>query len=279
VVLVAAGLPAGAWVLLARPGVHALLRIASTLLVGGLVLVGILKLGDLPGLASGAVLFVGMVAGYLSLRAFVRRRPSRRELAEAWQSLWYSKRPNERGEEENSHDVRPPPNDGGVEALLGLALATVDDERERGRALDTKAASLVASTGVILSLNATLGRTLLDTDLGPTGNCVLRISFLVAVIALLVGVLVALGGVLRPQKYRGLHRQAIRDFAAPKTQAMTKLQVHQAMLGSAAAILDQDRGVNDFKATLTKVTASALAVGFFGVAGEAITLVLRKLGV
>lgn len=165
-----------------------------------------------------------------------------------------------------------PPDEGGVEALLEIATATVEDERERGRSLDAKAASVTAFVGVVLSLNATLGRPLLNAKLGDTGDLLVRIFFIIAVVALLLGASAAVVAVFRPQGYRGLGRQQLQRFAEPQTQAMTKLAVHQAMLGALADILNTDRPVNDSKATALKFAAFFIAVGLTGVAGEALTL-------
>jgi hypothetical protein len=166
----------------------------------------------------------------------------------------------------------------GTAALLLIAQDAVADERERGRALDTKAASLVGATGLILSLNVTLGRPLLSEHFGPIGRWLVRLSFLLAVVALLLALLVGIIGVLAPQEYRGLRRRQIRAFNSEETQAMSRLHVHIAMLGALDAILHQDRPVNDCKARLTSMVAFLLAVGFIGVAGEALTLVANKMG-
>jgi hypothetical protein len=48
------------------------------------------------------------------------------------------------------------PDPSGVSALLAIATDTVTDERERGRALDSKSASLAGFSGVILSVNGLL---------------------------------------------------------------------------------------------------------------------------
>jgi hypothetical protein len=165
-----------------------------------------------------------------------------------------------------------------VEALLALASEAVADERERGRALDTKTSSITGFTALVLSINVTLGRPLLAQDLGRLGHPVASACFVLAVAALTLALGLALVGVLMPQKFRSLNREALREFGSAHTQAQSRLWVHQRMLGAYADILDQDRTVNDCKAKITKLVALALLVGFLAVAGQAFTLGLRQMG-
>ena len=173
-------------------------------------------------------------------------------------------------------EPEPEADEEGVAALLLIAKDAVDDERERGRALDTKTASLVGATGLILSLNATLGRPLLDQKLGGVGVWFVRFFFVVAVVFLFLALLVGIVGVLAPQASRGLHRRQLKAFTSAQTQAMTRLAVHQALLGSLDDIMHSDRPVNDCKARLTTMVAYLFAFGFAGVAGEALTLWFHK---
>jgi hypothetical protein len=170
---------------------------------------------------------------------------------------------------------RPGPDVAGVAELLRIAEATVEDERARGRALDTKAATLVGFTGLILSAETALTKTLFSTDLGRVGTVVARCAFFLSMIALLYSAAVAVAGVLMPQKYRGLGRDEIRAFRSPDSQAMSELAVRQAMLGAVDAILWQDRPVNDFKAKLIKRVGVGLLVGFAGLATQGLTIGLH----
>ena len=131
----------------------------------------------------------------------------------------------------------------------------------------------------MLSVNVTLGRPLLERDLGRIGEPLAALSFTTAVVFLALGIAVALFGVLMPQKYRGLGRRQLHEFMSPAVQRQSTMWVHQSMLGALADILDQDRPVNDCKAKLSKRVGVMLLVGFLGVAGQALTLSLYELGV
>lgn len=159
-----------------------------------------------------------------------------------------------------------------VDELVRIAEATIADERERGRQLDAKAGQFVGFSGVIISLEAALAKTVFSADLGTIGAVIAVVSYLVAIGAALVAATLAVGGVLMPQKYRGFGREQIREFRFPDSQSTPKLEVDRRMLGAADVILHQDRPVNDFKARVTKRVAAALLVGFIGLAVQGLTL-------
>jgi hypothetical protein len=165
----------------------------------------------------------------------------------------------------------------GVAALLAIASDTVADERERGRALDTKTASLAGFTGLILSVNGALASLLFTKKLGSVGKPVALSLLFIALGLLLLALLLAIEGVLMPQRYRGMRRQQLRDFNSPATQGHDALWVHQSMLGALENILAQDRPVNDCKAKLTKRVARLLSLAFVFVAAAALTIGISQL--
>lgn len=169
------------------------------------------------------------------------------------------------------------PDPAGVEALLKIAEDTIDDERERGRTLDSKASSLVGFGGLILSLNGAVAKPLFDADLGSFETPV-KILFGIAIASLLGAVLVAVLGVLRPQRYRGFGREELHSFATFEAQTMSRLIVHQRMLGAAAHMLDTNRRLNDSKARLSKYVGVFLAIGFIAVAAQAGGVGLSQIG-
>jgi hypothetical protein len=169
------------------------------------------------------------------------------------------------------------PNKDGVTALLAIATEAMKDERERGQNLDTKCASLAGFTGLILSIDGALAGPLFSQKLGSIGQPIAEVSFVIAILFLLMAVLLAVMGVLMPQGYRGLGRKQLREFALPSAQAQDALSVHQAMLGAIANIIAHDRPVNDCKAHLTKWVARLLVVGFLAVATEALTIGLDQI--
>lgn len=163
-------------------------------------------------------------------------------------------------------------NEGGINELSSIARDALEDERQRGRGLDTKTASLAGATGVILSLNATLGVRLLTADVGHFGVWIERGAFIAAVVALVGAMIAAVVGVLWPQKYEVIERGQIRSFTQPDTLRLSKTEVQLAMLQTTAKILDEERDRNDKKKTATKWAAGLLAVGLLALSAEALTL-------
>lgn len=170
------------------------------------------------------------------------------------------------------------PDEEGVAELLAIAQDTVEDERARGRALDAKSGRMLGFSGLILSLNLAVAKPLFDADLGTVGKPIVLVLFFVTVVSLLVAVLLAIAGVLSPQRYRGFGRDQLRKFTEPETQAMTRLVVHQSMLGAVADMIDQNRPLNDCKARITKLVGRWLAIAFIAVAALAIVIGISEIG-
>jgi hypothetical protein len=173
----------------------------------------------------------------------------------------------------------PAPDPGGVAALLAIATDAVADERDRGRALDSKTVSLAGFTGLILSVNGLLAGPIFKQKLGSVGRPLAQVFFFLAMSCLLLAILLAVVGVLMPQKYRGMGRDQLRDFTSPTVQANDATWVHRSMLGALAVIIGQDRPINDCKARLIKGVAFFMALAFVLVAGEAATLGLQHVGI
>lgn len=168
-------------------------------------------------------------------------------------------------------------NDDGIAELVRIAEGVVADERERGRQLDSKSASLAGFSGLILTIDIALARSVLTLDLGDVGDVVARVGFVVASVALLAATALAIAGVLMPQKYRGLGKDQVDDFGGPTFQLAQTREVHRALLPALALTLAQDRTVNDCKARLTKGVAACLLVGFLGLTTAALTLAMYSL--
>ncbi len=179
---------------------------------------------------------------------------------------------------EEDHGSAGEVNSDGVAALLAIATDTVEDERARGRELDTKCGTLVGFTGLILAVVGLLTPVLVKHKLGTVGEPAADAAIVVAILALLAGVLLALVGVLMPQKYRSLGKRALADFTRLSVQQHEAIWVHQSMLGALSDILHQDRPVNDCKAKLTKWVAGCLAVGFIAIGVVAVVIAFHQFG-
>jgi hypothetical protein len=96
--------------------------------------------------------------------------------------------------------------------------------------------------------------------------------YIVSVIALGTAALIALIGVLRPQRRIGVTIEAIRGFASFPLIAQPTVEVQGMMINTLIEAIEHERGLNDRKSRLTRLAAASLTVGFVGVAAQAVTL-------
>jgi hypothetical protein len=171
------------------------------------------------------------------------------------------------------------PDPKGVTILLDAAEAILDDERERGRALDIKTAQFAAFSGTILTLDVTLGRGLLRANLGCVADIALPVLFLIGAGGLVIAAAFAVAGVLRPQPYLGIERDEVKSFARYPLLAADETTIRARLLTTISdRLLPRERARNDKKAKRSKYAAIALIVGLAGIAGQALTLGLDQLG-
>ena len=172
------------------------------------------------------------------------------------------------------------PDPDAVKVLQDAAENLIEDERQRGRALDAKTAQLATFSGTILTIDVVLGTLALRTSLGYVADVVLPLCFLIAAMGLVVSAGLAVGGVLMPQKFLSIHRNAIRGFARYPLLSTDATVVRARLLTSITDVqLPRERERNDRKAKWTKSAAIALLVGLAGIVGQAITLGLDQLGI
>ena len=172
------------------------------------------------------------------------------------------------------------PNPQGVAVLQAAAESLIEDERQRGRALDAKTAQLATFSGTILTLDVALGTLALRKSLGSVADIVLPLCFLIAALGLVISAGLAVGGVLIPQKFLSIHRNAVRGFARYPLLSEDPTVVRARLLTSITDVqLPRERTRNDRKAEWTKGAVIALMIGLAGIAGQAITIGLDQLGV
>jgi hypothetical protein len=164
----------------------------------------------------------------------------------------------------------------GIAELVRLAEGACTDEWDRGRALDTKTASSAAFSGLVLTIDTALARSVFDINLGSVGNVLARAGLLVASLALLVAITLAIGGVLMPQKYRALAWDQVDEFCGPTFQTKPRLEIQRGVLQSLSASLAQGRAINDCKARVIKMVARAVLLGFVCLTVAAVTLAVHN---
>jgi len=172
------------------------------------------------------------------------------------------------------------PNPDATKVLQDAAETLIEDERQRGRALDAKTAQLATFSGTILTLDVALGTLALDKSLGCVADIALPLCFLVAGIGLVVAAGFAIGGVLIPQKFLSIHRNAVKNFSRYPLLSTDATVVRARLLTSITDVqLPRERMRNDRKAKWTKAAAIALLVGLTGIAGQAVIIGFDQLGI
>lgn len=159
-----------------------------------------------------------------------------------------------------------------VEECLKIVEAISDEARATGRHLDLKTGQIAGFAAVALTLNATLGRPLLEEDLSLVWELVAHASFFVAVAALLVSAAAALFGVIAPKQQLDLSRRFIRELAAEPAMRTDPQELRERWLATLSAIAVSDRQANRNRVRAMRTSLVFLAVGLLGVAGQALTL-------
>jgi hypothetical protein len=174
---------------------------------------------------------------------------------------------------ENRH-VGPPmepsltPLEGTVDVLLRATYEVIEDERERGKVLDSKCAQLTGFIGVILALDATLAKDTLTNALGAPYSTLLPVLYFIAVVALTAGAISAVIGGVLPQKTLAFDREQFADFADGDIILSETVPVKQTLIECAR---------NTRKATALQVASICLAAGVLAVGGQVATLGIRTL--
>ena len=159
-----------------------------------------------------------------------------------------------------------------VAELLAILQGIVVDERGRGHGLDAKTSTLAGFGGAILALTASLGPQILDRSLGAVLEPVARALYVLTVAVLAAGAMLAVAGVLRPQQRLGIATEELERFGEFPLIAASRMEIQGRMINTLIEALVHERRLNDRKARLTRYTGIALALGFAGVAGEALVL-------
>ena len=177
--------------------------------------------------------------------------------------------------EGESGGLEPLPETTGL--LLSATERVVEDERVRGQILDTKTAQLTGLTGVVLALDATLGRAAFGEKLGSPYETIFPILYLVAIAALATAAIAAVIGVLLPQKTRVFERSQVPEFADGDLVLAEPIPIQRTLIRTYALTVQDETKRNNTKAICLQIAAWALAIGFLAVAGQAGTLGVREL--
>jgi len=152
-------------------------------------------------------------------------------------------------------------------------VGAVDDEaRVTGRHLDTKTGSLIGVAAVVLTLNATLGRSILTGDLSGAWDTIGLTSFLGSIALLLLAIAAGMFGVLVPKQQQSVQVALLETLAADAILDQPADALLEGWLDAQTRIAVSDRHSNRSRVLWMRVSAISLGVGLLAVAGQAVTL-------
>ncbi len=155
---------------------------------------------------------------------------------------------------------------------LKIVEAISDEARATGRHLDIKTGPVAGFAAVALTLNATLARPLLASDLGDRWEVVAEVSFWVTTSGLLLSAAAALFGVIAPKQQLDVSREFIRELAAKGAMRTHPEVLRERWLATLADTAVDDRNANRKRVRSMRAALAFLGVGLLGVAGQALTL-------
>jgi hypothetical protein len=168
--------------------------------------------------------------------------------------------------------------DDSVEQCLEIVKEVSAEQRARARHLDTKTGTLAGFAATIFTLNATLGRPILETHLTSTAADLIKVFFAASVVALGLAALTAVAGVLRPMGHDDLDEEQIDAYGDRPKVITPPADLRMTWLQTVVKMTLSDRKAGSRKSTYMKVAVGLLVVGVLGVAGQALTLVLDSDG-
>lgn len=166
--------------------------------------------------------------------------------------------------------------DESVKQCLEIMSEVSAEQRARARHLDTKTGTLAGFAATVLTLNATLGRPLLDANLPKDAASRVEVYFTVSVIALGLAALVAVVGVLRPMGHKDLDEEQIDAYSDHEKVNADPEDLRMTWLRTVTEMAISDRTAGTRKARLGNLAVLCLAIGLCGVAAQALTLVANQ---
>jgi hypothetical protein len=162
--------------------------------------------------------------------------------------------------------------DDSVTQCLEIMKEVAAEQPARARHLDTKTGALAGFTATVFTLNATLGRPLLES-LGGTASDVAKLFFVLSVAALGLSALAAVAIVLRPMGHRDLDDDQIDAYSDRPKVTTPPADLRMTWLRTVTETTISDRAAGDRKSRYSNVAVALLVIGILGVAGQSLTLV------
>jgi hypothetical protein len=170
------------------------------------------------------------------------------------------------------------PNPDTVEAYVETLRQFLDVEDAREQGVNTQAGGVVVFGGVILSLVASLARTVLARDLPNGWDETTTALFAVAVVGLLTAVTMTLVGVLLPRQSASIAMERIEQYGELQEVSRPKIEVQGELLEGLIRLLAIDRERVSQKTTWLSRAYSSLVIALFSVSALGLILAAEESG-
>lgn len=170
---------------------------------------------------------------------------------------------------------KPTPQPDTVDALLAATVRIVEDERNRGSTADSKAGQLVGFTGVILAIDASLGRDVFDHGISGFYSDLFVGFFVLSLLALVAAAYVAIRGVLRPQST--LAFRDVPSLAEDDLVLADSIEIKRTLIRTYGRELSEEERRNNRKLEVIDAAALWLMLGVLALACAGATLAARHI--
>lgn len=163
-----------------------------------------------------------------------------------------------------------------VDALLAATVRIIEDERSRGETADTKAGQLVGFTGVILAIDAALGRDVFDHGISGSYSGVFVAFFAVSLLALVAAAYVAIRGVFLPQRTLAFRRKDVEGLADGDLVLADAIEIKRTLIRTYGQEVVSEEQRNNRKLDIVSRAGLLLLIAVLALAGEGGTLAVRQ---
>jgi hypothetical protein len=172
-----------------------------------------------------------------------------------------------------------PPDDDTVEAIVETLRKFLDTEDSREQSVNTRGGGVVVFGGIILSLLASLGQTVLAKNLPDGWDEATMVLFALAVVGLLSAVTLTLFFVLIPRQSASIAMEEIERYGEIEVLAQPRIEVQGVLMEGLIRLLAIDRERVSRKTTWLARAYGGLVVALFAVGALGLILAAEESGV
>jgi hypothetical protein len=163
--------------------------------------------------------------------------------------------------------------------LFDVARELVDAESKRDDAANARAIAVVALSGVMLALTATVSASVVKVGIDRGWRVAALVLLTVAIAALGAAAATALFGVLRPSRFAMLASAEVKKFTTAEYLDRSDATNRQVLLAGMVDIVEQERGRSARKAAWLRRSYALILVAVVALAIAGVLGVFRAAGI